>query len=97
MSTEENKLTEWLKKDTSLSWTRVGGDEPPVKMDSLYINRREGYEIRDFILKYYKECNLEHNQTNYEITLKKIMEYKAGEKVKTKDLLEHLKSKLNKS
>ncbi len=94
---DEQKVTKWLKENTELSWTRVGGDEPPVKLDRLYINRSEGYEIRDFILKYYKECNLKHKSNNYEITLKKIMEYKSGEKVKTQELIDHLKSKLNKS
>jgi hypothetical protein len=67
-----------------------------VKLDRLYINRSEGYEIRDFILKYYDECNLEHKSENYEITLKKVTSYKKGEKVKTEDLLEHLKGKLEK-
>ena len=93
---KEKQVTDWLKENTDLSWTRTGGDEPPVKLDRLYINRSEGYEIRDFILKYYKECNLGHKAQNYEITLKKIMAYKKGEKVKTDDMLEHLKSKLSK-
>lgn len=91
----EDQVTRWLNDNTNLSWTRVDGDAPPVKLDRLYINRSEGYEIRDFILVYYDDCNLEHKYENYEITLKKIMAYKKGEKVKTKDLLVHLKSKLN--
>lgn len=93
---KESQLTKWLEDNTDLSWTRTGGDAPPVKLDRLYINRSEGYEIRDFILKYYDECNLGHNSENYEITLKKIMAYQKGEKVKTEDLLAHLKSKLKK-
>lgn len=93
---KESQVTKWLKDNTDLSWTRTGGDEPPVKLDRLYINRSEAYEIRDFILKYYDECNLEHKSDNYEITLKKIMAYNKGEKVKTEDMLNHLKSKLSK-
>lgn len=93
---KESQVTKWLKDNTDLSWTRTDGDAPPVKLDRLYINRSEGYEIRDFILKYYDECNLEHKSENYEITLKKIMAYRKGEKVKTEDLLSHLKSKLEK-
>ena len=93
---EESQLTKWLEDNTNLSWTRTGGDAPAVKLDRLYINRSEGYEIRDFILKYYYECNLRHNSVNYEITLEKIMAYQKGEKVKTEDLLAHLKSKLEK-
>ncbi|CCO48469.1 conserved hypothetical protein [Vibrio nigripulchritudo SOn1] len=88
------KVTKWLKDNTDLSWTRTGGDEPAVKQDRLYLNRSEAYEIRDFILRYYQECNLRHTGRNYGITLKKINSYKAGEKVKTQDLLEHLSSKV---
>lgn len=93
---KESQVTKWLEDNTDLSWTRTGGDAPPVKLDRLYINRSEGYEIRDFILKYYDECSLEHKPKNYEITLKKIMTYRNGEKVKTEDLLTHLKSKFKK-
>lgn len=88
-------VTKWLEENTDLSWTRTGGDEPPVKLDRLYINRSEGYEIRDFILKYYEQCNLKHSSSNYEKSLKKIMAYKKGEKVKTQDLLDYLEGKLN--
>jgi Zn-finger protein len=95
MSTE-SQVTKWLVNNTDLAWTRTGGDAPAVKQDRLYINRSEGYEIRDFILKYYDECNLVHKLENYEITLKKVIEYRKGEKVKTEDLLEHLKGKLEK-
>lgn len=91
---KESQVAKWLRDNTDLSWTRTGGDEPPVKLDRLYINRSEGYEIRDFILKYYSECNLEHKPDNYKITLKKVLSYRKGEKVKTEDLLNHLKSKL---
>ncbi len=94
---KESQVTKWLEDNTDLSWTRTGGDAPPVKLDRLYINRSEGYEIRDFILKYYDECNLKHKPKNYEITLKKIMAYRKGEKSKTEDLLDHLKSKLKNS
>lgn len=92
----EQEVTDWLEGNTSLAWTRTGGDKPPVKLDRLYINRSEGYEIRDFILKYYEECNLTHKPENYEKTLKKIMNYKSGEKVKTQDLLDHLAKGLKK-
>ncbi|WP_057831223.1 hypothetical protein [Colwellia sp. TT2012] len=93
--TKEQVITQWLTDNTDLSWTRTGGDTPAVKLDRLYINRSEAYEIRDFILKYYKECNLEHKSDNYKITLKKIMSYKSGDRVKTQDMLDHLTSKLN--
>lgn len=56
----EQEVTDWLEENTNLAWTRTGGDKPPVKLDRLYINRSEGCEIRDFILKYYKDCNLAH-------------------------------------
>ncbi len=88
--TEKQKITNWLNSNTDLSWTRVGGDEPPVKLDREYINRGEGYEIRDFILKYYKECNLKHVDNNYEKSYRKIMKYRKGEKIKSQDLLDHL-------
>jgi hypothetical protein len=89
------EVTKWLKDNTDLSWTRTGGDEPPIKLDRLYINRSEGYEIRDFILKYYQECNLKHSESNYKITLNKIFKFKSGEKVKTQKLLNHLSSNLD--
>ncbi|EDM48011.1 hypothetical protein MDG893_14163 [Marinobacter algicola DG893] len=91
---KESQVTQWLKENTNLSWTRTSGDAPAVKRDRLFINRSEGYEIRDFILQYYDECDLAHKPENYEITLKKIMAYRKGEKVKTQDLLSHLKTKL---
>lgn len=90
-------LTKWLEENTTLSWTRTGGDEPPIKLDRLYINRSEGYEIRDFILKYYEHCKLKHSASNYQTSLKKIMAYKKGEKVKSQELLDHLENKLNNS
>jgi len=84
------KVTKWLTDNTDLSWTRTGGDEPPVKLDRLYINRSEGYEIRDFIIRYYEECNLEHKDSNYEISYNKIMKYKKSERIKAQELLDHL-------
>ena len=87
---KESQVTAWLKDNTDLSWKRTEGDRPQVKRDRLFINRSEGYEIRDFILNYYEGCNLEHKAENYKITLKKIKSYKQGEKVKTQDLLNHL-------
>jgi hypothetical protein len=95
--TNESQVTKWLKDNTNLSWARTEGDSPAVKLDRQYINRGEAYEIRDFILKYYGECNLEHKPENYKISLEKILAYKKGEKVKTEDLLAHLKSKLKNS
>lgn len=92
--TNTEKITNWLKENTDLIWERAGGDERPIREDRNYINRSEGYEIRDFILKYYKECNLKHKDSNYEKSFKKIMSYKKGEKVKSTDLLEHLKEQL---
>lgn len=91
---KESQVTQWLKENTNLSWTRTSGDTPAVKRDRLFINRSEGYEIRDFILQYYDACDLAHKPENYGITLKKIMAYRKGEKVKTEDLLNHLKTKL---
>ena len=94
---DKQAVTKWLKENTDLSWTRTGGDEAPVKLDRLYLNRSEGYEIRDFILKYYEKCNLKHSSNNYEKSFGKIMAYKNGEKVKTQDLLDHLEAKINDS
>lgn len=92
----KSEVTKWLDKNYDLSWVRTGGDGPQIKIDRLYINRSEGYEIRDFILRYYDECTLEHKPENYEKTMKKIMAYRKNEKVKTEDLMTHLKNKLKK-
>lgn len=94
---DTHSVTKWLEENTNLSWTRTGGDEPPVKLDRLYINRSEGYEVRDFILKYYKQCKLEHSTGNYEKSFRKIMAFKKGEKLKSQDLLDHLAGELSKS
>ncbi|MDP8098395.1 hypothetical protein [Pasteurella atlantica] len=91
----ESKVTGWLKDNTDLSWTLTNGDTPSVKLDRLYINRSEGYEIRDFILKFYDKYHIKHKSDNYKITFEKIMAYKEGEKVKTEDLLNHLKEIFN--
>jgi len=88
----ETKVTKWLKDNkTELSWTRTGNDTPAVKLDRLYINRSEGYEIRDFILRYYECCNIGHNDENYENSFKKIIAYNKGNKTKSDVLLNHLK------
>lgn len=50
----ESQVTKWLKENTKLSWTRTGSDTPAVKLDRLYTNRSEGYEIRDVILRFLK-------------------------------------------
>jgi len=92
----EQEVTDWLEQNTDLAWTRIGGDRPSVKLDRQFINRSEGYEIRYFILKYYEECNLVHKSENYRESLKKIMDYKSGEKVETQDLLDHLTEGLKK-
>ncbi|MFU2511208.1 hypothetical protein [Pseudoalteromonas sp. ASV78] len=95
--TNEKLVTKWLEENTTgLSWTRVGNDTPAVKLDRLYINRSEAYEIRDFILRYYKECKLKHKAENYAITYKKIKSYKASEKVKSDEMLEYLSGLLQK-
>lgn len=92
---DKQSVTKWLEENTNLSWTRTGGDEPPVKLDRLFINRSEGYEVRDFILKYYEQCNLKHSTSNYEKSFLKIMAYRKGEKVKSQDLLDHLAGELS--
>lgn len=86
----EGEVSKWLRDNTDLSWTRTAGDGPQVKRDRLYTNRSEGYEIRDVILNFYEECNLEHKPENYEKTLAKILNYRTGEKVKTEDLMTYL-------
>jgi len=94
--TNEQKVTKWLEDNTKLSWTRVGNDTPAVKLDRLYINRSEAYEIRDFILKICQELNLMHSDKNFGIFYKDIMGYKQGEKVKSQELFNYLKKKYNK-
>lgn len=90
--TNEAKITKWLRENTNLSMARTEGDSPAVKLDRLYINRSEAYEIRDFILKYYGCCKLGHTDENYKKTFNKIREFKKGEKVKTETMLNHFKS-----
>lgn len=64
-----------------------------MKLDRRYINQSEGCEIRDFLFRYYEKGNLEDKPENYEISLKKIMEYQSGRKVETQELLDYLASK----
>jgi hypothetical protein len=92
----ESQVTKWLKASTSLSWTRTGTDTPAVKHDRLYTNRSEGYEIRDVILRFFKDNNVTHSDASYKIIYDGIIAYKKGERVKTDDLLIHLKSFLKK-
>lgn len=91
--TNKEMLTNWLRDNTDLSWNRTVGDSPATKQDSNYINRSEAYEIRDLIINYYDNCRLEYSNKNFKITLKKINEYKSGQKVRRDDLLNHLISK----
>ena len=87
-----SRITKWLKDNTDLDWRRSPGDSPAIKLDSLYINRTEGYEMRDLIVNYYTNCKLEFSDKNFLKTFKKIMKYKKGIKVKREDMLEHLQS-----
>lgn len=74
----EAKVSKWLRDNTDLSWSRTEGDSPAVKLDWLYINRSEAYEIRDFILGYYNCCGLGHNDDNYKKTFDRIIAFKKG-------------------
>lgn len=89
--TNEAKVTKWLTNNTDLSWSRTEGDNPAVKLDRLYINRSEAYVVRDFILGYYDCCKLGHNDNNYEKTFDRIVAFEKGKKVKSEDMLNHLK------
>jgi len=94
---KEAILTKWLKEEhPELSWTRTSGDTSATGLDSLYLNRGEGYEIRDLIYKYYQHCNLEFKASNFKITFEKIMKFKSGEKVKREDYLKYLINKNSK-
>ena len=68
--TDKEKITQWLKDNhPELSWKRTGGDGPEKGDDCNYINRSEGYEIRDLIYDYYIHCNLRFNDKNFAISL----------------------------
>ncbi|VTN31101.1 Uncharacterised protein [Klebsiella pneumoniae] len=92
----ESQVTKWLKENTKLSWTRTGSDTPAVKLDRLYTNRSEGYEIRDVILRFFKDNNVGHKDEHYKIIYDGIINYKKGHRVETSDLLEHFKNLLEK-
>ena len=88
---DKDKITKWLKDNyPELSWNRTSGDGPQIKIDADFINRSEGYEIRDLIYKYYTHCNLGFNDKNFETTYKKIVNYKKSQKVKRDEMLEYL-------
>ncbi|WP_342609206.1 hypothetical protein [Vibrio tritonius] len=91
--TDVQLITNWLKNNTTLSWTRTGGDQPAVKLDRIYINRSEAYEIRDFIIKLCSEGNYQHSEKNYAIFFKDINAYNPGQKVTSQELLSYLLSK----
>ena len=87
----KEKITKWIKDNHSeLSWSRTSGDGPQTNDDAKYINRSEGYEIRDLVYDYYTHCNLGFNAKNFEITLKKIINYRIGQKVKRDEMLNYL-------
>jgi len=89
--TNKEKLTKWLRDNHSeLSWSRTGGDGPQRRDDANYINRSEGYEIRDLIYDYYIHCNIGFKNEYFEITFKKIMNYKKGQKIKRDEMLGYL-------
>ncbi|AFI89729.1 MULTISPECIES: hypothetical protein [Pectobacterium] len=92
----ESQVTKWLNDNTNLSWTRTGTDTPAIKLDRLYTNRSEAYEVRDVMLRFFKDNNVTHNDASYKIIFDGIIAYKKGERVKTDDLLEHLKIFLKK-
>ena len=75
--TNKEKLTNWLRENhPELSWSRTGGDGPQKRDDANYINRKEGYEIRDLIYSYYTRCSLGFIDENFKKTYGKIMNYK---------------------
>lgn len=88
----EAKVEKWLRDHHQhLSWNRTPGDTPAKRVDAEFINRSEGYEIRDLIVSYYNGCNLSFSDENFSKTYPKIVSYKKGEKVKRDEMLKHLK------
>lgn len=87
----EAKVEKWLKENTESSWTRTSGDTPATKLDLQFINRSEGYEIKDLIVSYYTGCNLAFTDENFSKTYGKIIKHNKGQKVTRKDMLTHLK------
>lgn len=93
---DKNQIIEWLKDNhPELSWTRAAGDEPPTGVDSLYINRQEGYEIADFMCEFFKSCYIKCNDSNLKKVYNTIQSYGKGEKVERKELLKFLRKKFN--
>jgi len=89
--TNKEKMTKWIKDNhPELKWSRTSGDGPQTSDDAKYINRSEGYEIRDLIYDYYIHCNIGFKNEYFEITFKKIMNHKKSQKVKRDDMLEYL-------
>jgi len=81
----------WLKENHSeLCWHRVGGDKPPIRTDSFYLNRSEGYEVRDLMYEFFRNCNIQCNEENLEKVYNEIQNYKEGEKVKREEVLGYL-------
>lgn len=92
----KSKVTKWIRDNTDLDFKRSTGDGPQIKLDSLFVNRKEAYEIRDLIYTYYTNCNLAFTDKNFSTTFKKIMSYKAGIKVKRDDMLDYLTKSVKK-
>lgn len=92
----EAKVEKWLRDHQKhLSWTRTPGDSPATRIDSKFINRSEGYEIRDLMVSYYNGCNLSFSDENFSKTYPKIINYKKGQKVTRGEILIYLKESNN--
>ncbi|MCA2015593.1 hypothetical protein LDJ79_05685 [Vibrio tritonius] len=100
MSKTENakKVSKWLRENANpkLSDTRTDGDEPAVKEDREYLNRKELYEVRDVIVRYIDEAKKTYSDTICKNAYNKIKDFRSGDKVKTQDFLDHLHGKLDK-
>lgn len=91
--TLENKITKWLLNNIELNWRKRTSDESNSATEGQIMNRKRGYELRDFLISYYDKCKLEHTYENYRISLIKILNYKRGEEITSKELLDHLMNK----
>jgi len=93
---DKSRIINWLKDNhPELSWHRIGGDKPPIDIDSLFINRQEGYEIADLMYEFFNSCYIEYNDSNFMKVYNAIQSYRKGEKVKREELLKFLRRKFN--
>jgi hypothetical protein len=87
------RVTQYLR-NSGFPFHRTGGDKPPINRDKIFLNRSEGYELRDFISEFIINNGLDNSDETIQRLLDLISRYKPHQLVTRKEMENYLLSNL---